>query len=457
MRHRKEQSLPEVPNVEREDPDDSRWQRTHWRKTLALMLVAYTGIARSAYAQGPVDPEIVIGPNPVGSGARALGQSAFIAVADDATAASWNPAGLINLEKPEISFVGASKTTTYDYSAGDNISVGPDSWSQTEVNFMSYAQPIEFGNTDVVLSVNYHQVYDFGFELDYSVLEGTDTISIRGKSEGVVAAYSVAGGLAAPFCPQLTVGASLNWYSQGLLNDYAWRETKSNWLNSRWGLTERETFDNFRGYNFSFGFLWDVYEKQENLLTLGAVCHTPYVAEVDREVIEFRPGWAPLCDTNDVEIDFPLSVGVGANYRLSDAASIAFDIEWKDWSEFKQRTLDNGQSTSPIGGGHGHVADTWAVRLGFECLTFSPGGREWVRALRGGVFYEPRPALNDPMPVYGLSLGIGWTLKERFSLDFAYQFRWGEEVGAENLGQGLQDIDYDVQEHFVIGSVITYF
>ncbi|MBW1856357.1 MAG: hypothetical protein JRJ00_17135, partial [Deltaproteobacteria bacterium] len=44
-------------------------------------------------------------PNPVGSGARAVGMGgAFIAVADDATAASWNPAGLTQLKKPEISF-----------------------------------------------------------------------------------------------------------------------------------------------------------------------------------------------------------------------------------------------------------------------------------------------------------------------------------------------------------------
>jgi len=46
-------------------------------------------------------------PNPVGSGARAVGMGgAFIGVADDATAASWNPAGLIQLEKPEVSIVG---------------------------------------------------------------------------------------------------------------------------------------------------------------------------------------------------------------------------------------------------------------------------------------------------------------------------------------------------------------
>lgn len=50
--------------------------------------------------------EIGSTPNPVGSGARALGMGqAFIGIADDATAASWNPAGLIQLERPEISVV----------------------------------------------------------------------------------------------------------------------------------------------------------------------------------------------------------------------------------------------------------------------------------------------------------------------------------------------------------------
>ena len=46
----------------------------------------------------------IANPNPVGSGARAMGMSnAFIAVADDATAASWNPAGLAQLVRPEMS------------------------------------------------------------------------------------------------------------------------------------------------------------------------------------------------------------------------------------------------------------------------------------------------------------------------------------------------------------------
>ena len=48
-----------------------------------------------AYGQIPPLPEIFSSPLPTGSGARALGSGgAFLALADDATAASWNPAGL---------------------------------------------------------------------------------------------------------------------------------------------------------------------------------------------------------------------------------------------------------------------------------------------------------------------------------------------------------------------------
>jgi hypothetical protein len=44
--------------------------------------------------------------NPVGSGARAMGMGgAFISIADDATATSWNPSGLVQLDRKESSFV----------------------------------------------------------------------------------------------------------------------------------------------------------------------------------------------------------------------------------------------------------------------------------------------------------------------------------------------------------------
>jgi len=338
----------------------------------------------------------------------------------------------------------------------DRILIERASWNESQINFMSYAHPIEIWNKDIVISVNYHQVYNFGTEFDvWTPITVNLLQKEKGESEGAVCAYSLAGALSMPSHPELTIGASFNWYSQSLLNDYAWQIKKTGLL---WWvpappaplnptgqfIDTTETFDDFHGQNFTFGLLWDVYERQENLLTLGLVYHTPFTAKMDREFTYTTSLGTTTKPREDMDIDFPASLGAGANYRFSDEFSVAFDIEWKDWSKFKQKYAD-GTSESP------YDSDTLVYRLGAEHLWFSESARESVLALRGGVFYEPRPVLNydDAIKVYGLSTGLGWTVKEQFSLDFAYQFRWGNE--------DLGNIDYDIEEHFIVGSLIIYF
>src|SRR5258708_36399105 len=53
--------------------------------------------------------------SPIGAGARGLGMGgAFIAVADDGTAASFNPAGLAQLRRTEFAVVGFTDLLTSD-------------------------------------------------------------------------------------------------------------------------------------------------------------------------------------------------------------------------------------------------------------------------------------------------------------------------------------------------------
>src|SRR5947207_15565528 len=84
------------------------------RRTLWIMLL-YWWLPHVAVAQPipfgislPPSLNFATSPAPVGSGARAQGKAvAFIGVADDATAASHNPAGLVQLQEPEVSVVGS--------------------------------------------------------------------------------------------------------------------------------------------------------------------------------------------------------------------------------------------------------------------------------------------------------------------------------------------------------------
>ena len=112
---------------------------------------------------------IASSPNPVGSGARAVGMGgAFIAVADDATAASWNPAGLIQLEMPELSFVGAYLSNTEDFSSSSNPEInGSINISESNINYFSASYTFSYLNKNMVASINYQRLYDFKRSLKY--------------------------------------------------------------------------------------------------------------------------------------------------------------------------------------------------------------------------------------------------------------------------------------------------
>ncbi|MBF8277500.1 MAG: hypothetical protein HW390_2573 [Candidatus Brocadiaceae bacterium] len=130
------------------------------------MLFTQASFAQLSFAP----PTINATPLPVGSGARAIGQGgAFIAVADDATAASWNPGALIQLERPELSLVGSFLSTQQDFDPGDTgYSSGDEGVSRGDINHASVAYPLRILKKNFVAALNYQQIYDFHMNLDFN-------------------------------------------------------------------------------------------------------------------------------------------------------------------------------------------------------------------------------------------------------------------------------------------------
>src|SRR5690554_910393 len=146
-----------LKQVYRQSPCSSRLRRGCFLGLWLLVL----GSLPEANAQ----LEITSSPNVVGSGARALGMGgAFIAVADDATAASWNPGGLTQLERPEVSLVLSHKWMGEDFESFSHPELnGAHHVSLEEINYASIVYPIPrtIGGRNLVLSLNYQQKYDF--------------------------------------------------------------------------------------------------------------------------------------------------------------------------------------------------------------------------------------------------------------------------------------------------------
>ncbi|HOK89860.1 MAG TPA: outer membrane protein transport protein [Candidatus Hydrogenedentes bacterium] len=460
---------------------------------LCAYLVTCAGVARAQSLT------ITSAPNAVGSGARALGMGgAFIAVADDATAASWNPGGLTQLERPEISFVYDFARFSESVRSGSHPELNTDeSLSLDGVNYLSVAYPFPWtlGGRNFVLSLNYQRKYDFdrAFDLRYSdlaALTGGNIAAIRARiryrQEGQLSALSPAFGI--ELTETLSVGAVLNLWDQSIIPSNEWtirtEERRFAWVNNRFlpgsrtVLRVTEKYRDFSGTNLTLGAFY----RPDDRWSFGLVYHTPFTAEVDysREVGVFNAGAGAgsTLESRRKKIDFPWAIGVGAAWRHpNDRLIFSADITYRAWDRFIVRDPRNPllarRKVSGVTGldpDEAEVDGTWTARAGMEYLFINDRKpkQNLLPSIRAGLFYDPEPASHrkdrwygldsgtgQPDHYFGLTLGAGVLIGDRVNLDFAYIYRWGRDARRDTFA--LPDTDIDVDRHQFYASTVIYF
>ena len=409
-------------------------------------------------------------PNPLGSGARAVGMGgAFIAIADDATAASWNPGGLMRLEKPEVSMVGAYFNQKEDFFSDIHPEIdNTGDIDDFNINYFSATYPFHFYN-DMVVSMNYQRLYEFersfSHAYNYSSLGSDDLSDKHFNQNGYVGALGLA--CAISVTPKLSFGATLNIWTDQLLWRNGWEETCSVHSVETLGpllITSdshyTHKYSEFRGWNVNLGLLWDI----NRYLAFGAVVKTPFKASIHHEsrFTQTKTYGGPINKTQvsdkstseDVELKMPLSYGLGLAWRISDALSLDLDVYRTRWSKYILTDSQNNKF-SPIDGRlqrNSDVKDTTQVRIGGEYL-FIGQNTQVVVPVRGGIFYDPEPSHGTSRDFYGIAIGSGIAYK-RFIFDVAYQLRWGRGVDTGNL---IATSSADITQHLVLGSIIVHF
>ncbi len=407
--------------------------------------------------------EIGTSPNPVGSGARAMGQgNAFIAVADDATAASWNPAGLTQLEKPEVSF--AFETIhRQDILSSDRHpeSDSSESLSLGDLNYASAVAPLDLGR-HLVISLNYLKLYRFDKQLAFPLATSNGFLDVAYEAtldqDGTFAVLAPA--IAIDLTPALSLGLTLNIWNHGLTGDSAYNRretftgTFSGLVAGTFDQTENERFEVEAGYSLVAGAMW----RLSRQWTLAAVLKPSFKLDLDHKTslaytqTGDSPGSSFQTSRKTAELEFPWVVGLGAAWRPSDPLTVSMDLTWTQWSDYTFR--EDGQDANPLTGQASNLdecEDTLTCRLGAEYLLI---GKTWVVPLRCGLGYDPAPAVDEVDDFYTLSLGTGLQ-KGRFMFDIAYEFRWGNHVN----GSILRDLDAheNVRQHRLLTSLIVYF
>ncbi len=457
------------------------------RKTRVILLILSLITAYAGDLSYGMEIEIPSSFNPVGSGARAMGMGgAFIAVADDATAASWNPAGLSQLRKPECSAVTSlfhrNEYITFRTSPEGN---GNQSISDANINYLSLSYPFKICNHQMIVSLSYQHLYDFNRNWNFTLKETDpdmeELMSVEDRWN-----YQQSGRLSAvgiSYCsqitPRLSLGFTLNFWKHGL-SDNHWKQKYHGVKSVQWKnnadifllphgpdqtssddddsfLTEfdkTETFS-FSGFNVNLGLLWYVSYNW----TIGMVLKTPFTADVEHTVQSYEriPEMhaEPESYTTSEELDMPMSYGIGLVYNFSDQLSISADIYRTEWDSYVARD-GQGNETRAVSGKPVSESDTDSacqIRIGIEYRMINKKKR-YLIPIRGGIFYDPAPAEGSPDDIYGFSLGLGFTKSDHFSLDIAYQYRFGNNIGASVLQEW--DFSQDVKEHMVYLSMILY-
>jgi long-subunit fatty acid transport protein len=318
-------------------------------------------------------------------GARSLAMGgAFVALADDATAAYANPAGLTLLERPEVSAEARRWRTTSAIADGGSVGVGGDASGVTiaeetaEVDALSFASYVH-ARRDArwALAAYRHTLADFEADLESAgvVVPGGQLLGPYRFETDLELAHS---GLAGSWelSESLRLGAGLSWY------DFSLDGTQTIFADPP--DDDRVITRNFRRGDdtdvaFNAGLLWQIGLDW----SLGLAYRQGPTFAIE-QIIRLGPG-AELIERGAFEV--PDQAAAGIAWQPGERLTVIFEYDWVEYSALLEA---NRLGNTPGGGGF-RLEDAHELRLGLEYLFLLDRGDSV--ALMAGAWLDPDHAL----------------------------------------------------------------
>ena len=402
--------------------------------TLAALLLGGT----------PASAQVDIIFNRTGSGARAAGMAnAFIAISDDGTAASWNPAGLGQLRNPELSLVSTTsevRHTAAGFRTRDDLSTFTPveaSYRDTYPDFVSLAAPVTLWGKPVTFQAAWRRLYALNYRENVSttrepqVPEAPPPLRIDSSVDllGGVDLVSLAG--AVKLTPRLALGGSFNLWRGDWTEEHFVGET----LLAPPAPTSFATVtqsNRVRGENVSLGLMLTYPRWSIGLLHQGPL-RSDFTGRVTTTTSEAAP---PSPQEAEGELLFPRSIGVGSAWRPAPRWTVALDLTWDEWRQAVIDTTFTGRINLLDGLPQDRTStrNTVTVNAGAEHLFVREG---FVIPLRFGAAWEPQgwrsPYTRDTVDFVMLALGTGYNTNS-LKFDAGLQVRWANYLTATTFG-----------------------
>jgi hypothetical protein len=363
-----------------------------------------------------------------GAKAQAMG-NAFAAVADDLTAAFWNPAGLAAKRSPEFYLSYKSLLQKHDYNLQDRVLANETklynfnfSGRLNQIDFFSVSAPVVIWKRNWTFALSYYRYIPYGLKgsarevityLHDRLNPQKTTVTFTGSEGMDVLAFSASAALSEYFALGATLQQFFGSGSQHLRTVDPFGEFHS------------QVVEKLQGRNLIAGLLFSPFE----FLRLGFTWHSglrsPFAStlrtwEVNRKGIEFNHQ-EKNCLAGVV---IPEQAALGALLRPARWLDLSAEYSRLDWGKGTIENYYNPGVVLPY-----PQKDDWAQKqkeirnLRFGAEVRLPL-RHWQLHLRGGWSAERQlyaDAADQAVMIHGVAAGLGCEFSRNFLLEIAYQ------------------------------------
>jgi len=391
------------------------------------VIVLIIGLSFGAYSNGL---------NLNGMGAKAISMGgAFIAVADDYSAVFWNPAGLTQMDKANLSVFSSFivPTGTYQYAPA-----GIDMETKSKIfpaPALTYYKPL---SDKLVFGLTAYATSGAGAYWEGAPLVPFNTgFPYNTKVytwESQVGAFTASPVLAYKVSDKFSIGVTLN-ITYGFLK-----------MNREAMTTQFNEEVNGIGFGTTIGALF----KPSDKFSIGLTFKTPQKIKLKGDInmtglgaVVPIPGFPSSAEVTR-EITWPMWIGAGIAFKPTDKLTIAFDVQYTKWSELDEIPAETDEAMWNMNLGTGSIIegatyelmwdDATQIRVGFDYKvsdTFS---------FRAGYYNDPAPSpattLNILLPSIDynvFTIGFGYHT-EKLVLDAGLEYLSGSDRDADIAG-----------------------
>ena len=393
-------------------------------KTLARLLfiaVLAAGLTTGLFANG-------LNLNGNGSKANAMG-GAFVGLANDFSAAYWNPAGLAQMTKASFSLYGADILPfgTYQFELA-----GVDAKSTFKhylIPGLGYFQPL--GDRIVV------GIYVYAPSGAGATWDGTDLAALSGGMpflwSSMLGIFTASPSIAVKVTDQIMLGATLD-INYGMLK-----------MDQPFALGQYS--ENLKG--LAVGGTFGVLVKPVKQFSFGVTYKLPFTAKLKGDVdipnAVALPGVTAATDTGTRQATWPMWLAGGIAIKPIDQLTITADIQYTNWKKLQTIPIAFEDPAWETYFGDGGAYDQVYELLWKDTTQFRVGAEYMVTdsfAVRAGYYFDPSPGpiatQNILLPEFKynwLTFGIGYQ-SETFVLDASIEYGTGADINVP-LGEGV--------------------